>query len=209
MKAMIVSAGFFVVLAAGCSAPVPTDSDSRRGSDPERDETSPIESSSGTIDSRKPSPPNSNPTPNAKSDEVETSAACSELSGFWSGPLEGTYVDLLDPTNPAKQQPVLGTATAKIVPGTDGKIALGDDSKLKIILKKILPGGGDATIDKPFTGGGTCAELDGASGGDTGLIKVDVKATCKFSQASCPGTWTATSGGKPVASGTFTLSKKP
>jgi hypothetical protein len=118
-------------------------------------------------------------------------------------------VDLLDPTNTAKQQPVLGTATAKIVPGADGKIAIGDDSKLKIILKKILPGGGDATIDKPFTGGGTCADLDGVSGGDTGLIKVDVKATCKFSQAKCPGTRTATSGGKPVASGTFTLSKTP
>lgn len=201
MKSILVSA-VSLALAAGCGAADPVDS-STSPQVTDRDGSKPISSSSGSSGSQ------ANPGSSSSSSSGDVgSRACSERSGFWTGPLEGMYVDLLDPTNVAKKQPVLGTVTIKIAAAADGKISVATDSKIKITLKKILPGGGDATLDKAFSGAGTCDQLDGESGGDTGLVKVDVKATCRFSQTTCPGTWTATSGGKPVADGTFSVTKQ-
>lgn len=136
------------------------------------------------------------------------SAACG-LAGIWTGPIEGSYVDLLQPS---KRHGVTGSATVKLGGAAKG-VEIDADSGIEIVLKDILGPGRDSTVKRPLTGGGSCESLDAKGDGDTGIIKVNVSASCKFAGDKCVGTWTAVTPGKngaadsEVANGTFSLAK--
>ncbi|MCA9586943.1 MAG: hypothetical protein KC657_16430 [Myxococcales bacterium] len=197
-----------LVLVAGCSSPAPPDGAGSGDSTTTgaRGASSSGEGSSGQAAG---SSGGGGAGAGASSSGGGAGAACAN-AGIWSGPVEGTYVDLLKPD---KRLPVTGTATVKLTSGS-GKFQIDADSGIEIVLKDILGAGRDATVKRPLTGDSTCETLTAQGNGDTGILKVNVTADCKFAGDKCQGAWTAVTPGKngeadtEVANGTFSIAKK-